>query len=203
MSSYVTRPEAFEYFKQIQQELMQEEKRRYAIIAASDLNGGIAKDNKIPWHYPEDFAWFKHATSDGVCVMGKNTYNEILQLGGGECLPGRECIVISSTQQADDSTPTNVTFHDNIETISSIIKEDDRHKIVWFVGGVNIYKYALGIADVVYMTHINIDAGCDTFFPTDAMSRVFELAGTQPTTNKDLAFAAYRRKQLPTNINKK
>jgi dihydrofolate reductase len=50
------------------------------IIVAVDDAGGFGKDGKIPWHFPEDFKRFKEITKDSVCVMGRNTYEDMLEM---------------------------------------------------------------------------------------------------------------------------
>src|SRR5678816_478259 len=62
----------------------------FIAIAAMSLNRAIGAGNKIPWHLPEDFKWFKQATMGHVIVMGRKTFESI-----GKPLPGRETIVLS------------------------------------------------------------------------------------------------------------
>ena len=59
-------------------------------IAALSLNRVIGAGNKIPWHLPEDFKWFKQMTTGHVIVMGRKTFESI-----GKPLPDRETIVLS------------------------------------------------------------------------------------------------------------
>ena len=41
------------------------------------LNRVIGSDNRIPWHLPEDFKWFKKLTSGNVVVMGRKTFESL------------------------------------------------------------------------------------------------------------------------------
>jgi len=45
----------------------------FSIIVAFDKNQVIGKDNKMPWHYPEDLSYFKRITLGKKVVMGSNT----------------------------------------------------------------------------------------------------------------------------------
>jgi dihydrofolate reductase len=63
----------------------------FSTVVAIDINKGIAKDGKIPWHYPEDLKFFKELTTGHVVIMGRKTYESI-----GHPLPNRINIVISS-----------------------------------------------------------------------------------------------------------
>src|SRR3989442_491152 len=59
-------------------------------IAAMSLNRVIGQGNKIPWHLPEDFKFFKQTTMGHILLMGRKTFESI-----GRPLPGRETIVLS------------------------------------------------------------------------------------------------------------
>src|SRR5882672_5633041 len=63
---------------------------RLQAIAAMSLNRVIGACNKIPWHLPEDFKWFKKMTTGQVIVMGRITFESI-----GKPLPNRETIVLT------------------------------------------------------------------------------------------------------------
>ena len=41
------------------------------------LNRVIGAGNRIPWHLPEDFKWFKKMTTGQVIVMGRKTFESI------------------------------------------------------------------------------------------------------------------------------
>jgi dihydrofolate reductase len=56
------------------------------------LNRVIGCHNRIPWHLPEDFQWFKRTTMGHVLVMGRRTFESI-----GRPLPGRTTLVLSRT----------------------------------------------------------------------------------------------------------
>ena len=50
------------------------------IIVAVDEDGGFGKDGKIPWHYSEDLKHFKEVTTGHVCIMGRKTYEDMLEM---------------------------------------------------------------------------------------------------------------------------
>ncbi len=81
---------------------------KIAMIAAMANNRVIGKDNKMPWHLPEDLRHFKALTLGKPVVMGRKTYESI-----GRPLPGRHNIVIS--RQADlsiEGVTTVTSFED-------------------------------------------------------------------------------------------
>ena len=61
-------------------------------IAAMSLNRVIGRDNKIPWHLPEDFKWFKGLTTGHFVMMGRKTFESL-----GRPLPNRTNIIVSRT----------------------------------------------------------------------------------------------------------
>src|SRR2546422_7854225 len=63
---------------------------RLKAIAAVSLNRVIGAGNKIPWHLPEDFKWFKKMTTGHIIVMGRKTYESV-----GKPLPNRTTIVLT------------------------------------------------------------------------------------------------------------
>src|SRR2546421_3850306 len=63
---------------------------RLKAIAAMSLNRVIGAGNKIPWHLPEDFKWFKQKTSGHVVIMGRKTFESL-----GKPLPNRINIVLT------------------------------------------------------------------------------------------------------------
>src|ERR1043166_1648570 len=66
----------------------------FKAIAAMSLNRVIGSGNKIPWHLPEDFKWFKQMTTGQVVVMGRRTFESI-----GKPLPNRTTIVLTRSPQ--------------------------------------------------------------------------------------------------------
>src|SRR5438046_6903526 len=62
----------------------------FKAIAAMSLNRVIGAGNRIPWHLPDDFKWFKKMTTGNILVMGRKTFASI-----GKPLPNRETIVLS------------------------------------------------------------------------------------------------------------
>src|SRR5436853_6809722 len=67
--------------------------RPFKAIAAMSLNRVIGAGNKIPWHLPEDFKWFKQMTTGQIVVMGRKTFESI-----GKALPNRRTLVLTRTE---------------------------------------------------------------------------------------------------------
>jgi dihydrofolate reductase len=127
------------------------------IIVAVDLNGGIGLNGKIPWSAPADLAYFRRQTGSSTVIMGRKTHDSIVELRG-RTLPGRRSIVISRS-------PELVMGAMSVGAPWEALTQCHRDSTVWIIGGGQIYKEFLAIADNVYMTVIREEFECDTFFP--------------------------------------
>jgi len=135
--------------------------KHFKAIAAMSLNRVIGAHNKIPWHLPEDFKWFKQLTTGNVIVMGRKTFESI-----GKPLPNRETIVLSRSQF---SSP-------GVQMISDLSQIDlaGESREVFIVGGAQVYAQALPLCSDLYLTLVKREMEGDAFFP--AFEDRFELA---------------------------
>ncbi|GIU47629.1 type 3 dihydrofolate reductase [Shewanella sp. KT0246] len=127
---------------------------RIAMIAAMANNRVIGKDNKMPWHLPEDLKHFKAMTLGKPVVMGRKTFESI-----GRPLPGRHNIVI--TRQSDYQ-PDGVSCVNSFEAAKDLVSDCDELVVI---GGGQLYKEILPVADILYLTFIDLTVDGDTFFP--------------------------------------
>ncbi|MCC4831339.1 type 3 dihydrofolate reductase [Shewanella sp. 1_MG-2023] len=127
---------------------------RIAMIAAMANNRVIGKDNKMPWHLPEDLKHFKAMTLGKPVVMGRKTFESI-----GRPLPGRHNIVIT---RQNDYQPEGVSCVNSFEAAKELVS--DCEEIV-VIGGGQLYKEILPLADTLYLTFIELTVDGDTFFP--------------------------------------
>src|SRR5262249_2046891 len=127
-------------------------------------NRVIGRANKIPWHLPEDFKWFKQMTSGHGVVMGRKTFESI-----GRPLPNRTTIILSRTGFA----------YPGVQTVTSLaeIPLGDAHREVFICGGAEIYREALPFCSDLYLTVVNQEVEGDAFFPPfeDQFERVREI----------------------------
>lgn len=186
------------------------------LIAAVDEKFGFGKDGKIPWHYPEDFKFFQTMTKGNTVIMGRKTFDDLLTYvkPGKQFLPGRECIVVTSTELNIQPPPItlDVTSHENylyknvhrVTTISEALnKAKDLQGDVFFIGGESIFDSGLNMADCVYLTFIPGDRECDRFFPFEKLRKNFHIHATKEGSD-GLRFHTYLHnvwgnKNLPLN----
>lgn len=127
---------------------------KISMIAAMAQNRVIGKDNKMPWHLPADFAWFKQCTMGKPIIMGRKTYDSI-----GRALPGRRNIVISRDASLKIAGVDTVT---TVEQALSLVEEQDE---VMIIGGGSIYQACLEFTNCLYLTFIDFNIEGDTQFP--------------------------------------
>lgn len=136
-----------------------------SVIVAIAKNHAIGKDNQLLWHISEDLKRFKTITMGAPILMGRKTYESI-----GRPLPGRRNIVISLNCDLKISGCECVTSID--EAITSCKNE----KEVFVIGGGEIYKQTLSLADKLYLTVVDYEYDADTFFPQLDMSQWQEVS---------------------------
>ncbi|SDH12960.1 dihydrofolate reductase [Planococcus glaciei] len=126
-----------------------------SLMVAHDPNRVIGKDNQLPWHIPEDLAYFKKHTIGKGIVMGRNTYESI-----GRPLPKRRNIVVTRNPEyrADGI--------DVVHTLNEAVRlAEEQHEEVMVIGGEQIFRTILPQADRLYITLIKKEFDGDTFFP--------------------------------------
>lgn len=127
-----------------------------SIIAAVDQKGGIGLKNQIPWHLPGDLIRFKKITLGHHLILGRKTYQSI-----GNPLPGRTMIVLSSNP--DFSLQGSLTASSLLEALE--LARSREEKEVFVIGGGEIYRQALPLADRMYLTRVHASQQADTWFP--------------------------------------
>ncbi|KRF22825.1 dihydrofolate reductase [Phycicoccus sp. Soil802] len=124
------------------------------LIAAVGRNGVIGADNDMPWHLPEDFAFFKRTTMGHPMVMGRKTFDSI-----GRVLPGRRTIVV--TRQDDWAHSEVETAHSLSEALSLAGPADE----VFICGGGQVYAEAMPWARRLLITEVDQSPEGDVRFP--------------------------------------
>lgn len=135
------------------------------LIAAVGRNGVIGAAGGMPWHLPEDFAYFRRTTMGHPMVMGRRTFESI-----GRVLPGRRTIVI--TRQRDWHHPGVETAHSLAEALALAGPADE----VFICGGGEIYAEAMPWAHRLLITEVDQEPEGDVRFPDIDPSQWREVA---------------------------
>jgi dihydrofolate reductase len=123
------------------------------IVVATDSRRGIGINNKLPWHLPEDLAFFKRTTSGHPIIMGRKTFESI-----GRPLPNRRNIVVTRNAH---------WRHEGVETATSLAAaiELAGEAEAMVIGGAQIYAETLPYTQRLIVTEIDKAFDCDAFFP--------------------------------------
>lgn len=141
------------------------------IVVATDLNGGIGKDNTLPWNLPADLQFFKNLTMGHAIVMGSKTYESI-----GKELPGRKNIILSRNPEISSGY--------SVEDLISRYK--DSTDILYVIGGGEIYAAFLPHARLVHRTLVLERFKTDTKFDfPDVMRRWSLIMATMRFKDED------------------
>jgi dihydrofolate reductase len=135
-----------------------------SLIVAMARNGVIGKDNQLPWHLPEDLKRFKRLTMSHHIIMGRKTYESI-----GKLLSGRTSVIV--TRKQDYLVPGAVVVHSLEEAIARSANDDE----IFVIGGAEVYRAALPLADRLLITQIDREVAGDTVFPPVDWSRWREI----------------------------
>lgn len=136
-----------------------------SIIAALDEKRGIGKNGQLPWHLSEDLKRFKQITSGHTVIMGRKTFESI-----GRVLPNRTNIIIT---RDEDFNPHKFYSSENCDVLTANSLEEAIEKSqakkgsneIFIIGGGQVYLEAIAKADKLYLTKVEGDFNCDTFFP--------------------------------------
>lgn len=127
-----------------------------SLVVAAAENNAIGKNNHLLWHLPNDLKFFKNITWGMPVVMGRKTFEAV-----NKPLPGRFNIVI--TRQADWKAEGTITATELNDAIKKAAETNCKEAMI--IGGGEIYKQSMAIADIIYITRVHTILEGDTFFP--------------------------------------
>lgn len=130
------------------------------LVVATDRNGVIGKDNKLPWGYIKEDMWrFRKITKGKIVVMGRKTFESI-----GKPLKDRVNIVL--TRNVPDTKVCieedyTLIFMNDAEKVRQLANYQD----VYVIGGEEIYRIFLPYAEMIYLTEVQATFEGDAYFP--------------------------------------
>ena len=179
--------------------MFKEKLPQLSIIVAVDEDGGFGKDGKIPWNFPEDLKHFQTTTKGGVCIMGRRTYTDMVEMiqskrkeGNkeivGPILKDRESYVVTSNSDLEVHGAMSVK---SIRAAVQSLEKGDKREI-FILGGFRMWVEALTYTQTIYMTVVKGKTyDCDRFFPVDVLNKKFKIEEGRETD--DLNFLKYTR----------
>jgi dihydrofolate reductase len=128
-----------------------------ALIAAVADNGVIGGDNRLLWRLPEDMKHFKALTTGHSLIMGRKTWDSL-----GRALPNRQNIVV--TRSADTAAIT-AGGGIAVRSIDEALATANLPAPIFCIGGGELYRQMLPLADTLYLTRVHANFDGDTHFP--------------------------------------
>ena len=158
-----------------------------ALIVAVAANGVIGRDGKLPWHLPEDLRHFRTLTTGHSIIMGRRTWQSLPR-----ALPDRQNIVV--TRQSAFAADGALVARSLTDALAAVKCPEP----AFCIGGGELYRAALPLARIAYVTEIASDFGGDAAFP--ALDRAhWRETSREPHTARDgegfaYAFVTYERR---------
>ena len=125
-----------------------------SLVVAAANNDVIGSDGDLPWHLPDDLRNFKRITMGKPIVMGRKTHESI-----GRPIPGRRNIILTrdASYEADGC--------DVAHSAAQALELAGGAEEIMVIGGGEIYRLFLPVADRIYLTRVDADSDGDTIFP--------------------------------------
>ena len=143
-------------------------KRHISIIAAMAKNRVIGRDNRIPWHLPRELQMFKSLTMGHHLVMGRKTYESLNRL-----LPGRTTVIV--THDRKYRVPGAIV----VGSLPAAIAVCGNDEEIFIIGGAQLFKEALPLANRIYLTTVQAEIEGDTIMPD------FDLRGWKQISKEE------------------
>ena len=128
-----------------------------SLVVAASTNNAIGLKNQLLWRLPNDTKFFKNTTWAMPVIMGRKTFESL----GNKPLQGRLNIIITHNS---GWTAEGVTVVNSLEQAIDASAVLD-YKEAFVIGGGEIYKEAMPVADRIYLTRVDAVLEGDTFFP--------------------------------------
>ena len=160
-----------------------------ALIAACGRGLVIGVDNRLPWHLPEDMKFFRETTRGKPVIMGRKTWESLPD--AFRPLPGRLNIVVSRNaayQAAGGSV---------VGSLPEALSAAGDTEMACMIGGAELYRQALPLADRLILTEIDQDYPGDAFFPAFTSDEWIEVSRLPQVsaTGLPFAFVTYERRR--------
>ena len=141
--------------------------KKVYVIAAADRNNGIGKDGKMPWKLSKEMEFFRDTTSETIdmdkknmVIMGRTTWESLPEKF--RPLPDRKNAVLTRN---DSYIAEGADVYYSLGEALKKADMDDEIESIFIIGGEQIYEIGLPVAGAIYLTRIDEECDCDTFFP--------------------------------------
>ena len=154
------------------------------LIAAASENNIIGKDNKLIWRLSDDLKHFKELTKGHFVIMGRKTFESM-----PKALPNRTNVIIT---RKTDYKAENAIVVNSLEKALKVAENDNQPFVI---GGGEIYKLSMEIADRIELTRVHTSIEGDTSFPEIDLEKWQEVKNEKRLKNEkneyDFSFLRY------------
>ena len=160
-------------------------------VVAMDQQHCIGKANDMPWHISADLKHFKEITQDGVVLMGRKTLESM-----GRTLPKRiNWVITRDTTWSFEGTKVAYSLEDALSQVVADVRASEKPDTLFIIGGGEIFKQTLSIADRLELTHVELDVQGDAYYP-EIPAEFKKVASEQHIDDKTgvaFEFATYQK----------
>ncbi|MCX7955838.1 MAG: dihydrofolate reductase [Patescibacteria group bacterium] len=140
-----------------------------SMISAMDENRGIGYKNKIPWHIKEDLIRFKKLTEGKTIIIGRRTFESLLDYykNSKRPFPKRKTIVITSQKNYQYQSYQKISdlyFVSSFAEALDLAKKIEKNEI-FIAGGAKVFEEGIKYAQKLYLTIVKGVYQADAFFP--------------------------------------
>lgn len=160
---------------------------RIGLVWAEAAGGVIGAAGGMPWHVPEDLAHFKAVTAGSPVVMGRKTWESLPDRF--RPLPGRRNIVVTRKHGWADAGAERAASLDAALTLA----RSEEPEWIWVIGGGELFRDAIGRADRLEVTELEIEAEGDTFAPA---RDGWQVVATEPADGRETSRTGIRYRFL-------
>lgn len=160
-------------------------------VVAMDQQHCIGKANDLPWHISADLKHFKAITQGGVVVMGRKTLESM-----GRALPNRVNWVITRDPNWNfEGVKVAHSIEDTLERAIADAKASEKPESIFIIGGGEIFKQTMHIADRLELTHVQLDVQGDAHYPEipNEFKKTASESHLDDKTAIAFEFATYRK----------
>lgn len=160
-------------------------------VVAMDQQRCIGKGNDLPWHISADLQHFKAITQGGVVVMGRKTLESM-----GRTLPKRvNWVITRDNTWSFEGTKVAYSIDEALTKAVADVASSEKTTSLFIIGGGEIFKQTIGIADRLELTHVELDVQGDAHYP-EIPADFQKVASEQHIDDKTgiaFEFATYRK----------
>lgn len=132
---------------------------KISMIVAHGKNRELGLNNEMLWHIPEDFKSFKRITTGHYVIMGRKTFDSIIDVIG-KPLPNRTSMVLTRTHFKSEFENVHVCQHFDDAILEAKVNGESE---VFIIGGAEIYNTFFDRVDRLYISEVDFEGEADVF----------------------------------------